>query len=674
VNADPPPIPGASYTLVDPDPHAPRDPHAETPFAETFDERRRLFLAFVRGAPTPAHLSGVFHEVGRLASGGEPRADVVDAALDHIDARRDCADFVIHAILRLLLQFPDDPRLPPELWKRMRASVLGFKYWPDEPGRDSLCSWTENHQILFAGAGFLAGRLFPDETFGNSGWTGRRQRERMRPRIARWLDLRFRTGQSEWLSNVYYDEDVAALLSLVDFAGDPGIERRAAMVLDLFLLDLALHSHRGVFGSSHGRSYERSQKWAREEGTTDLCKLVFGTGSFARIENWSAVCLALSPRYRVPAVLDAVAREAAGSRFEVRQRMGIRVEEGARWGLGYASLEDGMAWLSMEAYTHPRTFRLFVKLLDAFDWWSNEFFRPFALARPLLRALSPLRLLGPVARLFEHDITRNLRPEVNLTTVRTPHTMLSSAQDWRPGYGGDQQHLWQATLGPDAVVFTTHPGPRSARSPGHWTGSASLPRVAQVGSALVCLYRIARRRPALYVKNRNGYTHAWVPRDRFDEVRETRGWLFARRGDGYLALRSRRPAHWSREGGEGEDAGREWIAPGWDNAWICEVGDRERWGRFAFFVEQVASAHLEFAGERVVYESPSEGRLEFGWEGPLRRDGEPVPLRDFPRHDAPWVQTPFPAEAVRVECDGERLELRWDEGVREASAWLDVRA
>ena len=27
-------------------------------------------------------------------------------------------------------------------------------------------------------------------------------------RILRWLDLRFRTGFSEWLSHVYYDEDL----------------------------------------------------------------------------------------------------------------------------------------------------------------------------------------------------------------------------------------------------------------------------------------------------------------------------------------------------------------------------------------------------------------------------------------------------------------------------------
>ena len=39
-------------------------------------------------------------------------------------------------------------------------------------------------------------------------------------------------------------------------------------------------------------------------------------------------------------------------------------------------------------------------------------------------------------------------------TYKTPDYMLCSAQDWLPGELGYQQHIWQATLGPDAVVFS----------------------------------------------------------------------------------------------------------------------------------------------------------------------------------------------------------------------------
>ena len=71
-----------------------------------------------------------------------------------------------------------------------------------------------------------------------------------------------------------------------------------------------------------------------------------------------------------------------------------------------------------------------------------------------------------------------------------------------------------------------------------------MPRVAQIENVLVAIYRIPRR-PALYVRSRNLFTHAWLPRDRFDAVSERSGWFFARRGDGYLALRSQQPAPWA---------------------------------------------------------------------------------------------------------------------------------
>src|SRR5690606_323889 len=266
----------------------------------------------------------------------------------------------------------------------------------------------------------------------------------------------------------------------------------AAMVADLLLVDLALHHYRGVFASTHGRSYEGAKKRAAEEGTTDTAKLVLGVGRFARRENLSAACLALSPRYRPPAVVATIAADAERP-ATIRQRMGIRLDQLARWGLDPARDEDAMAVLSLEAYAHPRTIEAFLRLLERWAWWDNAFFAPFAAARGALRALERMRLLRVVARLLEWDLARNVRPEVDVLTYRTPDYQLSSALDWRPGMGGDQQHAWQATLAPDAVCFTTHPGPRAARSPGWWTGSATLPRVGQVANVAIALYRVHRR-------------------------------------------------------------------------------------------------------------------------------------------------------------------------------------
>ena len=182
-------------------------PEAETPdtprlfSAGTFESRRRAFLERCLRNPAPGNLKAPWYELPRLAAGVPVHQGIFHAACDFIDERRDCADFILHALLRQCYQLGGS-RLAPDLRDRIRASILRFKYWPDEPGTDSLCSWTENHQILYASAGYLAGSLYPEERFASGGRRGRDLAAVHENRVRRWLDLRFRTGFSEWLSNV----------------------------------------------------------------------------------------------------------------------------------------------------------------------------------------------------------------------------------------------------------------------------------------------------------------------------------------------------------------------------------------------------------------------------------------------------------------------------------------
>jgi hypothetical protein len=638
------------------------DNYSDRPFAADFESRRRAFLNHCLRNPAPTNTKGAYYELARIAAGGTPHEGVIRATLDYIDRRKDCADFSMHAILRMLLQFGDHPSLSAGLLERARRTVLDFKYWPDEVGSDSLCTWTENHHILFASAAYLAGQRFPDQRFTNSGHTGTEKIALNRPRILRWLDLRFRTGFSEWLSNVYYDEDLTALLSLADFVVDDEIRQRATMVIDMLLLDVALNSFKGVFGSTHGRSYENSKKWVGQEGLVDTSKLLFGMGQFTGFDNMSAVAFALSPTYRLPPVIATIAGDAALEEMTNVQRMGIRLAEAERWGLGFESFEDGMSYLTLEAYAHPRTISLVMRMFDAFDWWENIFFNPFKQFKSLLTFLRRTRTLKLIARLFERDLCRNTREEVNAYTFRTPDYMLSTAQDYRSGYGGDQQSIWQATLGPDAVCFTTHPPKRLGASPNYWTGSGSLPRAAQVRNVVICIYKISRGL-ALYQPNRLILTHAWLPRDKFDEVVERSGWIFIRLGEGYLALHSKRPYHWQAD--PGEDCGREVIVPGRENIYICEMGRKASEGDFEDFVERISNAKIAYRGLNVRYHSPSQGILEFGWKGQLRQDGRPIPLNEYPRYSNPFVNARFPARQLRVQADSHVLSLDWDSAGRE---------
>ncbi|MEJ2211170.1 MAG: hypothetical protein P8129_19310 [Anaerolineae bacterium] len=99
------------------------DAYSAAPFAAEFEARRRGYLAHVRRNPAPPNLKAPYYELARLAAGDAPHTGVFYAALDYIEARKDCADFVLHAVLRLLYQFPD--RVDAALLDRARETVLG---------------------------------------------------------------------------------------------------------------------------------------------------------------------------------------------------------------------------------------------------------------------------------------------------------------------------------------------------------------------------------------------------------------------------------------------------------------------------------------------------------------------------------------------------------------------
>jgi hypothetical protein len=656
----------ASYP-VDPEP----DSFSDQPFLLDYESRRAAFLGHILKNPAPANTKPAWHELARLAAGGTPHEGIFHAALDFIDARKDCSDFVLHGILRLLESRELDAYHPlsDSLFARAKRTVLNFKYFPNEPGVDSLCTWTENHYILYTSAAYLAGGLYPDEIFSNSGETGRQKVDLNRKRILRWLDLRFHSGFSEWLSHVYYDEDLTALLALYDFAADDEIRRKSEMVLDLLVFDMALNSFKGVFGSTHGRAYENTKKWASNEGTTDTSKLLFGMGIFSGFDNMSAIAFALSD-YRMPKVIESLASD---GHLENRQRMGIKLSEMEKWGLHPDNFEDGMLYLTLEAYLHPKTIANTIHMFDTCNWWDNSFLSDFKSYRRLLKMLGAVGVLPLLAHFLERDVCRNTREEVNIYTYKTPDYMLSTAQDYRKGYGGDQQHIWQTTLGADAVCFTTHPARIEGVTPNYWAGNGLLPRAAQYKNVAIIIYNIVKI-PALYVPIKHFFTHAWLPKDKFDEVVEKNDWIFARKGEGYLALRSQNPYVWGTyrtPTGDPIDCQKivgsetEIITNGAQNIWICQMGRKAEDGGFPEFMEKISATGVIFRGLDVEYRSPGNGVVRFGWEGGFSMNGVEIQLHDYPRYENPFSRTEFNSDGIRIASGEHELTLNWNTEKRE---------
>ncbi|MBE2224506.1 MAG: hypothetical protein IAF02_23395, partial [Anaerolineae bacterium] len=408
------------------------DSYATGPVMDTFEERRQDYIAYVLQKPILDNNRSIWHELICMLGGVRVAEDPIFESLNFINERNDCADFAVHTVLRLVYQF--DPgrkeptpngkaftlKFPPsqKVLAAAKETILNFKYWPDEPGIDSMCSWTENHYILFSAAAYLAGQLYPDEIFSNSGETGLEKMARNRPRILRWLAMRYKSGFSEWLSNVYYEEDIGALMSLVDLCLDDEIREKATKIIDLILLDMVLNQFKGVFGATHGRSYENNKKWAHLDSSATTMKLLFGQGIYTKTGSMGASPFVVS-NYQIPPVLHEIFQDQQVSIVN-RQRCGFLIQDQEKWGWDYDSLEDGMLFFTNEGYLHPSAAATTIKMLDAFNWWENAFFSDFKPFKGFLKAIAKLKLTKPTARLLERDTCRNMRDEANLYTYKTP--------------------------------------------------------------------------------------------------------------------------------------------------------------------------------------------------------------------------------------------------------------
>jgi hypothetical protein len=268
----------------------------------------------------------IWTEVARYALGRYQEVDegVIADTCAFIAARKDCADFVIQGLLRLMYWERETRRLSLGINALMKDTVLGFKYWVDEPGDTVMYMGSENHRLLFHVAEWMAGQLFPTEEFTNSGQRGLYHATKGRMYITEWFRQRGRFGFDEWHSNSYYPISIAPIVNVYDFCihEDYKLRQMAGAVLDYAFYNLAADAFEGVFGTSHGRSYGIYVKYPDFEGTSATCWLLYGTGSLVKGTSGMAPVTIATSRYRLPEILSDIATDRQ-SVVESKVRQGL---------------------------------------------------------------------------------------------------------------------------------------------------------------------------------------------------------------------------------------------------------------------------------------------------------------------------------------------------------------
>lgn len=573
-----------------------RNTYSQTPYG-SYEERRLEALG------DAARRDGnVFAEIAKMELGrwSEVNADVIREAVQKIDRREAGSDSYgsgrmyplrgtigtlttdLIGLLGMMHRHGDDLSFPEELRRPIEECVLNFQYWMDEPGSDtgktefSTCYWSESHQILFHTCEILAGQLYPNRVFTNSGKTGKWHRGKGEQRAISWLYKRGTGGFREWDSNCTFEQDLLALAHLADLARNEQVWELASVVMDKMFFTMALNSYKGVFGSTHGRTHSLLIKGGRLESTAGIGRLMWGLGAFNH-HILGTVGLACAREYELPPIIPDIAADLPEEMWS-HERHGGELEEWCDRATG--------------------------------SW------------------------------------------EVNKVTYKTPDYMLCSAQDYHPGERGDQQHIWQATMGPDAVVFVTHPACMSQQDshrPDFWRGNVALPRVAQWKDVLIAVHKLPEN-------DWLGFTHAYFPLYAFDEHELRNGWAFVRKGDGYLALKAAQGLTLITHG---ISAYRELRSYGRHNVWLCHMGRAALDGSFNEFQDKVLALDVAWEGLSVRCATLRGESLAFGWEGPLVVDGKEQSITDFKHYENPYCIADWPSSQMDIRFGDYLLRLNF---------------
>jgi hypothetical protein len=245
------------------------------------------------------------------------------------------------------------------------------------------------------------------------------------------------------------------------------------------------------------------------------------------------------------------------------------------------------------------------------------------------------------------------RWQVNKVSYRTSDYLLSSAQDYQPGKPGSNEHIWQATLGPDAVVFVNHPVSMSdsdANRPNLWVGNGVLPRVAQWGDVLIAIHNLPK-------DDWLGFTHAYFPAKVFDEYNFQGHWAFARYGKGYLALRASQGFKFITQG---PTAFRELRSFGKENIWVCHMGQELLDGSFVDFQKKILAMRVYCKDLSVKFKSLRNDRLAFSWQQSFGVNGVEQSLSGFRHFENPYCIADLPADQMDIVYQDKGIRLKFE--------------
>lgn len=565
--------------------------------------------------------------------------------VSRINVRRAGCDIDLLLLLRAYLT----AELPEELMRVVRDCVLGFRFNFYAQGNDQLTTWTENRQLTFSVAQFISAQTFAGERFTDS----RLAEEHLlaaASRIQVWLSDRFRFGFSEWLSPAPMSRCVGALTMLVDHSNNESIRKRSEMVLDLLILDAALHSFEGNLAVACARAEDEYLLRPQNSPMAAVMASAFGTSDVEVDLGKISSVFITRMRYRVPEAIAYIGTHEEERRTEISQ--GLNVDEV----LGElkrhpdyprtSKLDIARFWWGMQAIVNRRSIKHSMLLARGIKVRGNRILRP-------IKAFSwlPKFAVTSVQHLMNPFMAGKAIQRGNVTTFATRNYQLSSAQRYRPGEFGGEQHLWHARLRGGVNVFGNHPAAKSKgrKFISRWADNGINPDLAQQGNVLLGIQDL-RGRHGFMEGKRKYYTHFHFPFVQFDQARIGPHWVAGRKGNAFIGILGTN--NFEQVGGD------EFVQRGILTGYVVVLVDEEEFGSLAEFIRHLRSYQIELTDGTLWLSTPFAD-YSLTWRGAFTFNGRDFDT-DYDRYNCGSVATARLPRRIEVAAGAHKLVLDWD--------------
>lgn len=619
---------------------------------------------------------------------------------EYMGRRFDCSDFRAQMLFKIYKDCGE--RLDEKSKELIKNTFLNFKYFMDEPGDDSMCYWSENHQLLFAVSEYLAGQEWQKEIFKNNSMTGAEHMKKAKVRIDAWIQQRFNFGFSEYLSNNYLAEDISPMANYIAYSKDEKSVEQMKIIMDILWLDVALNSVNNRFVATSSRMYGNNKAgnfygnsilaamnvlWGEEGAEKVLSNPHLSEKEKAQIKasiskepNHIVLCftdIVKKGIYVLPQAIKDIALSQES--FVSKMGCGLSPVDMKNEGLIGQEPYQIMAQWGAETFTNPQVIKNTLKYLKNNKMYRSSFLGYFKFLNLTVFKLVNWEKFAAKFNIMPHGIATG---RGNVYTYRTPHYSMSTTVCKDVDMCGAQDHEWTANIGETLTLFTTHPAGngegRYGASPGYWIGNGRRPMSVQNESVNITIYKLPTKK-RLGETGIANMTHAYMPKDFYDEFEHNGNMVFARKNGVFVALISNGELKYkafNQDSANGVHKGKNFpedcklkgefdlcrFSDGY-HIYITELSHADK-EAYEEFKSRIKKNDVSFGNDGSVEYKTYFGEITASYSGEFTINGESAE-KEFDRYDSKFCKAKRKPENVFVDSGKHTLLLDFKNVKRE---------